>query len=285
MIPLSLFGSIAAFFFGEQSPVPTPTVPMPTPIPNPRPTAKPVAMPTPSVANNKTFVSSAVALEVSKAVTQIERWADALDQRVFNEQMNSRVNWLHDLEIMRARQDLKFVSLELLDGQKKVIGGFQITFDQCRVSPKQIVDVGRGIENPASTSLRRIIKSNRLVINGSSKRADYSDELRISWSTAEKLVEVSKVQFVSDHARKITGGRLAGTIAIAESAMETLVIKNAGNKSYAFASSIDDPVNHGKIFLLKRYAPANTVFVPGARFRGIVIQTPAGLQGRHLTPC
>lgn len=285
----------------DSSPNPTPPrVQAPTPAPAPafRPVASPPVVkrkpPTPVVrkvtppqpAPARTTAPSLIALaecelEVSKALTQLERWGTPLGRELWTAH-DRRADWQHDLTTMRQRRDLSYVRLELLDANNTVLHAFELKFDQQRVSPQSIQDAAQGVEIPVlPPAERQRIKSHRLLINSSSQRATFQKLLRLNWTTAATLSNADQSGFESVHARKITGGRLTGQVRVAQSAMQTLVITNAGQLGYAFGRSLDEP-SLTNVFLHVDDAAKGITFVPGQRVRALVIQTPRGPQGRSI---
>ncbi|MFM9966007.1 MAG: hypothetical protein ACKV2Q_32905 [Planctomycetaceae bacterium] len=251
------------------------TPPKPAPIPTPTPARVPAVPPIPPSA------SSEHELEVSKALTQLERWAEPLGRELWTGH-NRRADWQHDLTIMRQRRDLEYVRLELLDARNTVLHAFELKFDQQRVSPQSIMDAARGVEIPILTAVeRQRIASHRLLVNSSQQRASFQRLLKMNWTTADTLTSTEQRGFESQHARKITGGRLSGEVRVAKSAMQTLVITRSGSQGFAFARSLDEPTLTN-VFLHTLEAPKGVTFVPGQRVRALVIQTPNGPQGRGI---
>jgi len=62
-----------------------------------------------------------------------------------------------------------------------------------------------------------------------------------------------------------------------------LVITDTGTKGYAFGQS-QDANGPGKVFLHINYAPAGFVFRRGERITARIVQTPAGIQARDISP-
>ena len=269
--------AIAIILAGEPSPAPVPT-PAPTPVP-----PRTVVPPTPVISGFPPVPVGSWAeceLEVSKALTQLERWAAPLGRTLWVDN-DHRANWLHDLTTMRQRGDIEYVKLELLDVVNTVLHAFELKFGQ-RVSPERIIDAARGVEIPIlPPSERARIASHRMIINSSERRASFQSLLRLNWSRAETFRAAAQREFTSHHASKITGGRLSGEVRVAQSAMQTLVITRAGERGFAFAKSLDEPTLHS-VFLHTVEAAPGTIFVPGMRVRALVIQTPEGPQGRSI---
>lgn len=265
-------------------------LPQPKPLPLPKSPSvakRPVVVrarqvPTPATSRASfTTPTSEFELEVSKALTQIERWATPLGRTLWGEK-ERRADWLHDLTIMRQHRDLGYVRLELLDANNTVLHTFELKFDQQRTSPQSIIDSANGVEIPIlPPAERQRIVAHRLLINSSAQRASYQELLKLNWSPAAKLRDENQSQFESQHARKITGGRLAGEVRVAQAAMQTLVITNTGAQGYAFATSLDQP-GLTNVFLHPHEAAKNVAFTPGRRVRALVIQTPRGLQARNI---
>jgi len=183
---------------------------------------------------------------------------------------------------MRAFDDLKRISLELLDGQGAILHEFQMTFGHAPVSGQRILDSAQGVEVVVlSAQERQQVTSFRFLVRYHRQDQSYKHLLKLNWSPAEAKIKRAQHAYDSEHARKITGGRCHGGVRVADSARHVLRIKQAGARGYAFADS-DEADGLKNVFCHERYAPAGFALQPGRVIRAIVVQSPRGLQARSI---
>ena len=190
--------------------------------------------------------------------------------------------WKHDLGVMRAFDDLKQVTLELLDETSAILHEFQITFGHTRLTASRLVDSAQGVEVVVlSPAQRQLVKRCRFIVRYHRQDGAYKHLLKLNWGPAETLAKRAQHAYDSEHARKITGGRCRGDVRVADSARHVLRITSAGGRGYAFADS-DDEDGVKNVFCHERFASAGLALQPGRRIRAIVVQSPRGLQARSI---
>ena len=234
------------------------------------PALRPVATPTKAPA-----VTPEATLEISKAVRQLTFLDRAYNLAIWSSD-DYCASFTHDLELMRAADDLASVTLQLIDRAGAVCGEYRIAFGQggSRTAHTK-VDSG-GIEMPVID--RSTVTGKRVIVDRRGNDQGYRSHLKLNWSPAPKLEQRAGDSYASEHAARITGGRETGAFFVAASARHNLVITNATPKgTYAFAKDLD--MNRDGIFLLRQHAP-NVPFQIGARLTAVIVATPKGLQAR-----
>ncbi len=220
-------------------------------------------------------------LEISKAVYQLDFFARSIQLPGWPTAEKVET-WKHDLGVMRAFDDLKQITLELLDGEGAVLHEFQITFGHAPGNGQSIVDSAQGVEVVVlSAEQRRQVKSFRFLIRNHRQDGSYKHLLKLNWNPADTRMKRAQHAYDSEHARKITGGRCQGGVRVADSARHVLRITQAGARGYAFADS-DEADGLKNVFCHERYAPPGLALQPGRVIRAIVVQSPRGLQARSI---
>ena len=226
---------------------------------------------------NMVVVTDSIRLEVSKALRQL-KFADVnYGLGVWSD--TTYTAWLHDPEWMRAGNDLKRVTLQLLAHDGSVYTEFLIEFEAkgARLDRK-VADSG-GIELPV-IDRKRIGGARVIVTNNNDADQAYRSRLRMNWSAAASLVKQAGDVYRSDHATRITGGRQTGSFHVARDARHRLVITNSTpGGPYCFARDLS--LNQDGIFILRKHAPGVRLEA-GIQITGILVQTPKGLQAREV---
>lgn len=231
-------------------------------------------------ANHAFAISAPVQLEIKKAIYQLEFWSRQYNLNLWSSSQH-RDNWEHDLGVMRMKNDLRSLQLELLDNRQKVLHEFRITFAH-GASQSKVVDSANGVEVLVLKPKDRArIVGHRLTVRHITGMESYRHLLQLNWSSVQKLQRHSYQRYESEHAKRITGGRLQGQFHVDQQSRHLLRITNAGARGFAFAESIEDRDMQG-IFCHEKFAPANFVFQPGLKVWAVVVQTPRGLQARSI---
>ncbi len=215
-------------------------------------------------------------LEISKTVEQMDFVSRSYGLGIWPTPEVKSI-WKHDLGLMRECLDLKQVRLELIGADRSIVFQLQMNFGLSRQFPRR--DSARGVELPLIE--RSTIAAHRVLVDRLDKESHYRHLLKMNWSPAEKLPRRQGTAFDSDHASKISGGRLRGRYHVDQSARHRLRITQSGGRGFAFADSLDNPQIQG-VFCLQDHAPADVAFVLGAVMTALLVQTPRGIQARSI---
>jgi hypothetical protein len=240
------------------------------PPPNPPPAPQP--KPTPGFT-----IPADCSLQVKKVVSQFDLVARSYNLPIWAPQ--TAADHQHDWGVMLAHSDLQSASLELLAADKTVLYELKIRFEGQK--PKAgFIDSANGVELPVLD--RASVAGHRLIIQQNGREATYRHLLRMTWSPAQTLRKRPGDTFVSEHARKITGGRQTANVHVSAEARQRLVVTQTGDSGYAFG---DVPAKGWKgIFLHRKFAPPGFQFRIGQQLLAVCVQTPRGLQARAIQP-
>jgi cold shock CspA family protein len=217
-------------------------------------------------------------LQVSKAIEQIAFATRSYDLPKFRA-AGEKNQWIHDLGLMLAHDDLADVRLELLGDDDTVVAKMEIAFDG-EADGKRHADHADGIELPMIEINR--VKRCRAVVRRRDRAGGYEDLLRGSWSSAEALPERDGSDYSSEHARRISGGRQSGRFFAEAAARHYLEVTRTGDREYAFARDLDLGAD---VFLHPGYASDDVGrFQCGQELTALVVQTRRGLQARAIEP-
>lgn len=231
-------------------------------------------------ASHSFTISQSVKLEIQKAMYQLEFWSRQYNLRLWPDARH-RDDWEHDLGVMRMKRDLNSVKLELLDAGQKVLHEFCISFAH-EPSRSKVVDSANGVEVLVLKPQDRArIAGHRLTVNWSDGPDSIRHLLRLNWTTVPKLDRHSQRKYESEHARRITGGRLHGAFRVDRESRHLLQITNTGSRGFAFADSVEND-DLQRVFCHEKFAPEDFAFQPGRKIWAVVVQTPRGLQARSI---
>lgn len=216
-------------------------------------------------------------LTISKVAAQI-----ALAQKVYGRCLGldeaSRENTLADLALMLSNQDLKRIDIDLIaDGGQRILHQFSWEFHGDAVATGS-VDHARANEFPVIDLTK--VDSHRFVVHRHGHEGIYRHLLRINWSPAADLELVATTQTEAAHTSKITGGRVTGTLRVADTDRYKLRITRTGTKGYAFGQDLDHPLR--SVFLHPKQATPGTQFRIGQVVTAVLVATPSGFQGKQI---
>lgn len=227
-------------------------------------------------------ISESVALEISKTLYQLSFWSRHYNLSLWSDQAH-QLKLKHDLELMRQHGDLERVSLELLDSNNKVLHEFRLSYEHKPLPLSKLKDSGEGVEVPVlKPEDHRRVAGHRMLVRRRGRESAYRHQLELNWGSAPALLRGQQQQYESEHASRITGGRLRGQFRIDANAQHLLRITQAGQRGYAFASAVEAQCNLQSVFCHERYARQGVSFQPGSLIRAVVVQTPRGLQARNI---
>lgn len=236
----------------------------------PKPAAPKATPPSPSQA-----IDPEISLQVSKALRQLYRADEAYGLKLWPNP-KEKDEWQHDLSLMLAHGDLKAVRLRVLAKDGSVPFSFDLAFTG--KTHKVGVDSAQGVELPMLPP--GLIAKGEAVVSRSGKDEPYRHLLKGNWSRAAQRPVMAGADIASEHAERITGGRLAGKLHVANEARRDLVVTQVGDRGYAFGKAGELT----GIFLHLKHAPQGLAFHLGDRLSAVVIQTPRGLQARDIRP-
>ena len=222
-----------------------------------------------------TITTDNITLQVSKALRQLYRADESYGLKLWPTEVKRNL-WQHDLSVMLAYGDLKSVTLRVVAKDDSVPFSFDLAFTG--MTGKTEIDSAQGIELPMLPL--DLIAGGEAVVNRCGKENTYRQFLQGNWTKASERQVRPGINIVSEHAGKITGGRLAGQLHVANDARRELVVTQVGERGFAFAKAGDLAC----IFLHLRYAPKGFAFKIGERLSAVLIQTPRGLQARDIRP-
>jgi hypothetical protein len=239
-------------------------------------TASPIAA-TPKTAPRAPVVpiTPDITLQVSKALRQLYRADEAYGLGLWPSE-KEKAEWQHDLSLMLAHGDLKAVKLRVLAKDGSVPFAFDLAFTghTSKVGP----DSAQGVELPMLPP--SLIAGGEALVSRCGKAEAYQNFLKGNWSKATPRTVRAGADIASEHASRITGGRLAGQLHVADEARQRLVVTQVGERGYAFGRAGELT----GIFLHGKHAPKDLAFHLGDRLSAVVIQTPRGLQARDIRP-
>lgn len=220
-------------------------------------------------------------LSVSKAIEQIDFIARSYERPVFASAAEKN-NFKHDLALEHANHNLQSVQFELLDLQGQVLFRYQVQFNQARAG-QPAVDSARGVELPLLDHRQvREAKFTYTSVNLPATKVPYRHLFHVKWSQAKVRPQRPMDKVDSEHASKVTGGRLKGQLGVDRTARRGLVVTNVHSRGYAFANEVAGKLQN--VFLLGKFSPGGMRFHVGQRLSALVIQTPRGLQAREIRP-
>lgn len=215
-------------------------------------------------------------LTISKVAAQI-----LLAQQMYGRNLGldpeSRENTLADLALMLANQDLKRVEIDLLGG-KRVLHQLRWDFALDAKAGPPVEDHTGATELPVLDL--QTVDGSRFVVHRRGREHLYRHQLRISWSTAETLPVAEATETHDAHTAKITGGRVASTLRVAETERRRIRVTRTGAKGYAFGQDLADP--RRIVFLHPQQAAPGTAFQIGQVVSAVLVATPRGFQGRQI---
>lgn len=215
-------------------------------------------------------------LTISKVAAQI-----LLAQKIYGRTLGldpaSKEDTLADLALMLANQDLKRVEIDLLAG-RRVLHQLRWDFALDAKAGTAVEDHTGATELPVLDL--RAVDGSRFVVHRRGREHLYRHQLRISWSAAETLPVAEATETRDAHTAKITGGRVASTLRVAETERRRIRVTRTGAKGYAFGQDLTDP--RRIVFLHPQQAASGTSFRIGQIVSAILIATPRGFQGREI---
>lgn len=191
-----------------------------------------------------------------------------------------RKEWHWDLAVKIDHQNLKKVSLELIDAAKKIICNVTIEFTKQGVATMR--GAPRGTEIPIINP--KAIASHRVVlVNVDGNESRYVHLQKLKWSEAESLDQLPGSDFSTTHSRK-TGGRQTGRVHVAGQMRQNLVItRPIGPKGYGFATC--ESLGLTGIYLQNIHMDrAAAMLAIGRRVTAVLVQTLDGIQARDVRP-
>ena len=217
-------------------------------------------------------------LAAGKALEQCRFIAEAYGIHLWSDRKQLN-DWKHDLSFMLANRDLSNVKLQFTALGGHVVFEFKIDFCNT-VRSGRIEDTAEGIEMPLLD--RSKITGSRITIKRNGNDGIYRKYLRVRWSTAQNLSKVSGSNFVSEHTKKITGGRQAGEVFVSNAERRLFKIIRTGTQGFAFAAALDsdEAIDY---FASNRFGPPGWEPAVGEVIEAVPIQTPRGLQLRNIT--
>ena len=230
-----------------------------------------------TTSTQKTVIPKDVQLEVSKAITQIDFVSRSYQLGIWDDP-NHKNAWMHDLNLMRLHDDLKEIRLELIGHDLSVLFEMRLKLGQLACDTRFAADSAAGVELPMLD--RKQIASHRVLVDRRGKDDFYRAWLQLNWQSAKLLNRRPGKSFDSEHARKITGGRLNGSFHVDEKSVCQLRVYQTGGKGYAFAESTDGR-GMANVFCHEKFANGLKL-TPGQLIRAVVVQTPRGLQARSI---
>ncbi len=216
-------------------------------------------------------------LTISKVAAQI-----TLAQKVYGRSLGldlaTREDTLADLAVMLSNQDLKRLDIDLLgEGGRRVLHQFSWHFGagpDASAGP----DFARATELPVLDM--QAVDAHRFVVHRHGRERIYRHLLRVSWSQAEDLPQAVASETQAAHTAKITGGRVSGTLRVAESDRHFVRISRTGVKGYAFGQDLAAPWR--TVFLHPKQAAPGTSFRIGQTVSCLLVTTPRGFQARDI---
>ena len=218
-------------------------------------------------------ISSDITLQVSKALRQLYRADEAYGLNLWPTEAE-KAEWQHDLSLMLAHGDLKAVNLRVLAKDGSVPFAFKLAFTGH--TSKVGADSAQGVELPMLPP--SLIAGGEALVTRCGKEENYRPLLKGRWSKAAPRQMRPGADIASEHASRITGGRLVGKLHVADEARQRLVVTQVGERGFAFGQAGE----FTGIFLHVKYAPNGLAFHLGDRLSAVVIQTPRGLQARDI---
>lgn len=225
-------------------------------------------------------VSDVVKLQVAKAIGSLDLVARKMNRRLFASRAQ-RDNVVHDLEVLRMVGNLQSMTAEYLAGNDSVVLAQTIEF-----SPNgngrngKFVDSARGVELPVFPPGLIVNHEFSVSWNDRCQQELLQHLLKINWSDKSERTRAKGTEIPLKHHEKITGGQNGGTIFVSDLARHfgrvTYVAEGRG-----FAFAMDETLGQS-VWLHVSHASKGFTFKKGARVSFVVVDVPAGLQGRDI---
>ena len=245
------------------------------PQPIPRPAPGPPLRPPAAASTSRSQPSQEQRLMAQKLVGQLRTIDRTYELNLIGDQ-NKAADWINDLAVKLAYDDLDGVSAEFLDATGNVFYAHRIKVAR-HVGRAELHSDG-GLALPILDK-RRLGKARLLVHSKGRNQADYCAQLRIQWAPAERAKFEAGAAFKDAHANKTTGGRGEATIHVGDSLRVPLTITRSGGKGFAFATDASGQLS---VFCHAQNAPSGFQFAVGSRVTAVLVQLPKGIQAREI---
>jgi cold shock CspA family protein len=240
---------------------------------NPSPSPAPALAPTPKA---NFVMPENIRLEVSKAIHTLSLTNAAYNLGIWSSP-EAKAQWVNDIGVFLAFNNLSSVVLELIGADKTVVASVGVNFGQHAD--------GHSSGPPSGTEVpvldKKLVASHRVIVHW--KRT--IDEvcrplLKLQWATVKTLKRRNGDQFANSQARK-TGGRQTGAIFASKDNRQTLVVtRPIGTKGFGFA---DCPaLKLTGVFVHSRHLRGVPDLRLGQRVTALLIQIPTGIQAREV---
>lgn len=215
-----------------------------------------------------------LALSVAKAVHQFELIARTYGVKLWS---SPTEHLRADLETMLRFDDLEGIRVELLGAQGQVVCEYAVSFGAGGVR-SNLPDSARGVEVPVLVP--GLVKGSRMVVSRRGGSDRYAGSLRLAWGPAASVPKSLGSTYASQHVAAITGGRQSARFHVSHDARRRFVVTQSGQRGFGFAKDLDSGVE--RVYVTAQQMPQGLPLRVGARFSGLLIQTPRGMQVRSL---
>lgn len=212
-------------------------------------------------------------LTVSKLFSEVKLTEPSYGLHLFSDAAATK----QDLTIMHIYDDLRSITVELIDRDDQVFVAFKWRLDAGGHSFTRTDSAG-SVELPVLD--RRRIAKHRFLIQQDGREAQYRHLLKLNWAPASAIPRAAGTSFESEHNGRITGGRTKGEFFVGDAARHELLVEQIGNRGFAFARDLT--IKADGVFLHARFAPPGMQFWIGQRLSAIIIQSRKGLQARSI---
>jgi len=226
-------------------------------------------------------VSDVVKLQVAKAIGSLDLVARKMNRRLFSfgEQ---RAKVVHDLEVLRMVGNLRSMTAEYLGGNGSVVLAQTIQFSPNGTGNGngKLIDCARGVELPVFPPSLIVNHEFSISWNDRSQHELVQHLLKINWCDKPETTKAKGIEIPLKHHEKITGGQNGGKIFV------STIARHFGRVTYVaegrgFAFALDETLGQS-VWLHVSHAPKGFTFMKGARVSFVVVDVPAGLQGRGI---
>jgi cold shock CspA family protein len=215
-----------------------------------------------------------IRLQISKALHQLNFATKALGRELFRS-LQEREQFEHDLQIIRAAQNLAAIGVNFLGHDNSLLYKHEVRFQSN--GNRHVIDSARGVEVPwvPKTLIGR--HDLWMLELDDAKRKRYADLLQIAWETVQHARRDKGSSFTSDHAEAITRCTNSGNIWVDDACRHEGVITHVSQRGYGFAF---DTFLNRRVFCHVRYS--NVTLRVGDRVTFVVVRGRKGLQARNI---
>jgi cold shock CspA family protein len=228
-------------------------------------------------------VSNVAKLQVAKAIGSLDFVAKKMNRRLFS----SREQWanvVHDMEVLRMVGNLRSVTAEFLGGNGSVVLAQTIEFslNGNGNGHGKLIDSACGVEVPIIPPGLIVNHEFSISWNDRSQHELVRHLLKNSWCDKPETTKAKGTEIPLKHHEKITGGQNGGKIFVSDMARHFgRVMYVAEGRGFAFA--LDETLGKSVWLHISHVARRNGfAFKKGARVSFVVVDVPAGLQGRDI---